>query len=59
MQRRGLTPSQWRALPRSDRLEVLAYEHVLEMRRLKVLEQVRGLPDGAAIVAQVLVLLQE
>lgn len=36
MAARGLTPSQWRSLPRADRAEILAYQHYCDRQRAEL-----------------------
>lgn len=56
MRRRGLAPSQWRAMPRADRLEMLAYDRLVNERRLSLLDEIlKKAPND--MTAQVLALL--
>jgi hypothetical protein len=59
MARRGLLPDQWRALPRAERVEVLAYEHQRAARLGRLLENVRAAdPSPLAWLAEVMILMQ-
>ena len=59
MIRRGLTPSEWRRLPRLERAEMLAYERWREMDRAALLEQAVWLKNEAGLLAQFLILLSD
>ena len=59
MIRRGLTPSEWRRLPRLERAEMLAYERGREMDRAALLEQAIRLKNEAGLLAQFLILLSD
>jgi hypothetical protein len=42
MEERGLTPSQWQALSRADRLEMLAYLYWKDRRQIEHLQAQAG-----------------
>ena len=59
MERRNLTPKQWRAMSKSERVELLAYEHIRDERRARMLEDVRDkFPENEfSMLGQLLVIL--
>ena len=59
MTRRGLTPGQWRRLPRVERAEMLAYERWRERERAGLLEQAVRLKNEVGTLAQFLILLSD
>ena len=59
MARRSLTPNQWRALPRPERIEMLAFEHLRDERRAAMLRTMKDdMPTEIGTLAQILILLQ-
>ena len=59
MERRGLTPGQWRALPQNERVEMMAYLWKQDEERAQLMRQIRELPGEAGLIAQVLALLKD
>lgn len=58
MARRGLTPSQWRSLPRDERVEMLAADRLDAEDRAALLAQIAAqLPTEAGALAQIMVML--
>mgnify|MGYP001617562690 FL=1 len=58
MERRGLTPGQWRSLPQSERNEMMAFVTRIDDNREQLLRQIRELPGEMGLLAQVLALLK-
>lgn len=58
MARRSMTPGQWRKLPRSERVEMLAYEYRQQERADKIISQItEAMPSEIGMLAQVIALL--
>lgn len=54
-----MMPKQWRAMSRDERLELLAYEHIRQERRDRMLNDIRDkFPENEfSMLAQVMVIL--
>lgn len=59
MLRRRLTPGQWRALPKAERVEMMAFDRLNEQGRAALLRQITAeMPGEVGALAQVFILLQ-
>lgn len=59
MARRGWSPATWRALPRAERVEVLAFEHRRDEQRARLMRQMSvDMPTEIGVLAQVLIALE-
>jgi len=60
MERRGWTAGQWDSLSRRERVEILAYQHLQDERRARLLAQVKDkMPHEFGALAQVLIWLRD
>ncbi len=60
MARRAFTPSQWRRLPRDERLEILAWEHSRAERRERLRATIaEKMPNEFGMLAQIMILLDD
>ena len=57
---RALTPSQWRALPKNERIEMLAFQKRQDDRRDELRAQILSrLPNEFGMLAQVMLLIRD
>ena len=57
--RLGQTRAQWLAMPRTERMETLAYLRAKQQGRMRLLDEVREKAASDSVLAQVLILLAE
>jgi len=60
MERWRLTPGQWQALARAERVDLLAWQYLRDERRERLRREVQDKAQGeSGVLAQLLVLLDE
>ena len=52
-------PSQWRALPRAERTEMLAFDWLRDEQRRRLLDELAEAPAGFGLLARLMVILQD